>query len=462
MKEAANRVKELVGMAKRHANLVGASVTLLASLVALLLVQLRENENALHYQGQGAFIWESWFGDFLILFALWVAVLASLALAAAALFVRAPRQRAVINGGVRPNPARQYQTAVETAWADKELNETERRWLSRLEGELGLSRDRAEQIERKVMMGRTRGDIVSPEDKYVLQYRAAVKMAWADWRLSEAEAERLGALESELGLSQEKADDIEREIMGGVKEEIVAPEETALQEDDVDRYKLAVEMVWADEKLNKAEEERLGRLELDLAISGGRAEEIEREIMGDTREEVVSPDSEGEKDRAEEYRAAVAMAWADEKLSREERDLLSALEDELGLGYRAADIEREVMGETKGEIGLYEPPGRPEGEEPWVKLVEDCVGVVDELDRHMASLDPRYQELADHVIFRLGEVLERSGVDVISDDTAFDSRRHRPERASSRTSPGATVTETLSPGFAVGRRVLRRARVRVE
>lgn len=99
---------------------------------------------------------------------------------------------------------------------------------------------------------------------------------------------------------------------------------------------------------------------------------------------------------------------------------------------------------------------------PHIKLVEECVDVVDELDRHMASFDAPRRELADHVMLRLREALERSGVEVISDDVFFDRGRHKPAGPSARDSSGAVISEILSPGFAIGQRVLRRARVRVE
>jgi len=96
-----------------------------------------------------------------------------------------------------------------------------------------------------------------------------------------------------------------------------------------------------------------------------------------------------------------------------------------------------------------------------MRLVEECVEVVDELDRHMNTFDAPRREVAEHVVLRMEEVLERSGVEVISNEPTFDRGRHQPVGASATASPGAAIAETLSPGFAIGRRVLRRARVRV-
>jgi hypothetical protein len=111
-------------------------------------------------------------------------------------------------------------------------------------------------------------------------------------------------------------------------------------------------------------------------------------------------------------------------------------------------------------LELEPPDGERLDNRPWKKLVEETVALFDELDRHRADFDAPRQEVADHVICRLQEILERCGVKPISGDGNFDRTCHQPEGAM-RVLPGATVTETLSPGFRVGRRILRRARVRV-
>ena len=98
----------------------------------------------------------------------------------------------------------------------------------------------------------------------------------------------------------------------------------------------------------------------------------------------------------------------------------------------------------------------------WMKLVEECVEVVDELDEHMGSFDAPRRELAGHVLLRLEEILRRSGVGIISNDKVFDRARHKPDTEHAATDNGAAVRETLSPGFVVGPRVLRRARVQLE
>ncbi|HVB62675.1 MAG TPA: nucleotide exchange factor GrpE [Ktedonobacteraceae bacterium] len=96
----------------------------------------------------------------------------------------------------------------------------------------------------------------------------------------------------------------------------------------------------------------------------------------------------------------------------------------------------------------------------WMKLVEGCVNLFDELDGLFPVSDPRH-ETAEHVMYRLREILSRSGVEIISQDRAFDENRHLADPPNYDIPPGTPISEVISPGFAVGRRVLRQARVRI-
>ncbi|MHB1424410.1 MAG: hypothetical protein ACYC3I_14660 [Gemmataceae bacterium] len=98
---------------------------------------------------------------------------------------------------------------------------------------------------------------------------------------------------------------------------------------------------------------------------------------------------------------------------------------------------------------------------PWLNLVEECVDLYDELDRLQPSLDASAQELADHCRCRLLEILERSGVSILAENATFDRGRHQAESARESPPEGTPIEATLSPGFAVGRRVFRRARVKL-
>ena len=130
----------------------------------------------------------------------------------------------------------------------------------------------------------------------------------------------------------------------GVVEPAGPTEHTSLSQ-----YRQHVQSVWVDGELNKREVEWLRELANDeLRLSPSTATDIEREVMGDTKETVL----ERQKQAAEEeYRKAVAETWTDRKLDEAEVQLLSALIDELGLSTdTAAGIEREALGDTKETI----------------------------------------------------------------------------------------------------------------
>jgi hypothetical protein len=111
------------------------------------------------------------------------------------------------------------------------------------------------------------------------------------------------------------------------------------------------------------------------------------------------------------------------------------------------------------------PPPRPDplDNRPWIKLVEEVVELFNEIESIYPRLHPPAQELAKHLKDRLVEVLERNRVDILHKGeiaVRFNRARHQP--AAPPADPEvAVVAEVLSPGFAVGRRVLRRAHVRL-
>jgi len=131
-------------------------------------------------------------------------------------------------------------------------------------------------------------------------------------------------------------------------------------------------------------------------------------------------------------------------------------------GFGASALSHSGTSNLERARPLEDPPGDPLEDGRWMKLVEECVEVVDELDEHMDSFDAPRREVAGHMLLRLEEILGRSGVEIISNDATFDRARHKPYSTHAVTDNGAAIQQTLSPGFAVGSRVLRRARVQVE
>lgn len=241
----------------------------------------------------------------------------------------------------------------------------------------------------------------------------------------------------------------------------------------------AIEAPGADGEPNQAESERLSgeRSSAPRGVPGLppelAADYIERRVIDGRKEGAIEPAAPGEPassltESGERDGAAPGLTWPGEEADEVEEKPLGASEEGTDPGASAgAAIEGEappVSIEVEEERIAMEDlleNGR------WLGLVEELVkdegSVFGELESNRDRLDPdKPREIADHVMMRLAEVLERSGVEVIWDDEAFDSKRHAPEKASGRIEPGAAIAETLSPGFAVGRRVLRRARVRVE
>jgi molecular chaperone GrpE (heat shock protein) len=105
------------------------------------------------------------------------------------------------------------------------------------------------------------------------------------------------------------------------------------------------------------------------------------------------------------------------------------------------------------------PGPLPEDPSPKIsKIAESCVRLFDELDKNMGDFDQGKRELAEHIMARIEVILESAGVEAINGETEFDRTRHEPDKA---VSDGAEIAETITPGFSLGRRVLRRARVRI-
>ena len=104
-----------------------------------------------------------------------------------------------------------------------------------------------------------------------------------------------------------------------------------------------------------------------------------------------------------------------------------------------------------------QPPADPLDNGPWLKLVENCVDLFDELDSHLDHFDPSGRELAEHTCLRLQEILQRCGVELIDQPGDFERSLHQPVEPG--TGLNSATVRPISPGFRVGRRVLRRARV---
>ncbi len=232
-------------------------------------------------------------------------------------------------------PENQYRKAVAVAWTDKKLDEIKITQLSTLANDLGLTEDQAADSERKVM-GETK-EAIFAHQVALEQYHKAVEEAWAERRLDEAKVEQLKALANKLGLNDDQAAGVEREVMGETKEAIFARQVA------IEQYHKAVEEAWIDRKLNETKIEQLNALANKLDLSADQVAAVEREVMGEVKDAIFA------RQRVlEQYHKAVEEAWSDKKLNRQKIAQLYTLAARLNLSDNQIDtIELAVMGENK-------------------------------------------------------------------------------------------------------------------
>ena len=105
------------------------------------------------------------------------------------------------------------------------------------------------------------------------QYRAVVREITSQGSLNKVGVDRLNASTRQLGLGKEQTGEIERQVLGGTKENIL-----------LQQYQRAVEMVWADGKLHELEVEWLDVLANEFGLSRDQASRIESRVMNEAKE----------------------------------------------------------------------------------------------------------------------------------------------------------------------------------
>jgi hypothetical protein len=131
------------------------------------------------------------------------------------------------------------------------------------------------------------------------RYRERVVWAWADGELHERDAGRLKDFGSEVGLDVSTAARVEHEVMGETKEAILERQERfAKEKERKERYREAVEEAWTDQEVSSEEAERLGDRAGELGLSTDTAADIEREVMGEIKEELVRRDEPSNNQKA--------------------------------------------------------------------------------------------------------------------------------------------------------------------
>jgi tetratricopeptide (TPR) repeat protein len=110
------------------------------------------------------------------------------------------------------------------------------------------------------------------------------------------------------------------------------------------RYREYVQTSWTHGELREKEAKELKEFANELKLPPSAAADIESEVMGETKEAILERREQAVK---ENYRKAVEAAWTDHDLSNAEAAQLHALSTELDLSPNAAaDIERKVMDDT--------------------------------------------------------------------------------------------------------------------
>ena len=142
-------------------------------------------------------------------------------------------------------------------------------------------------------------------------------------------------------------------------------------------------------------------------------------------------------------------------------DLLKTIEELLNTSSKSGPgIEDGSAAVGQDQYGISEKEELLDNSQ-WLKLVEECIELEGDLVNLYEHLDVTSQHIVDHTTLRIQEMLERSHVEIIANEHAFNRARHQTKPMHPIPRPGTPITVTLHPGFAVGRRVLRRAEVQV-
>jgi actin-like ATPase involved in cell morphogenesis len=247
-----------------------------------------------------------------------------------------------------------YRQAVARAFGQSRgLTQAQVDDLNRLAGELHLSAEEADAIERQVM-GHSKEGIL---------YFAAVAETWASLPMTQEKVNELATLAAKLGLMQDRAAAIERQIMAGhTKETVLYHQRQGL----LTAYHSVVAQVWEGQALSIGRVNELGALASKWGLNKDEAATVERNVTkGYTKEDLLYYQHQ----RAlAEYRNAIAKAWQSRSFTLLQLYQLTALAIKLGLSIQETEeIERQIMQTTKdvflhrGNIppmNLMGPPGR--------------------------------------------------------------------------------------------------------
>jgi uncharacterized protein (DUF697 family) len=179
------------------------------------------------------------------------------------------------------------------------------------------------------------------------QYRRSVEQV-AEAELGNAAVTRLAIQATELGLREEQAAKIERDVLGTTKEAIFEHQQA------VEQYQKAVEQVRSDlteveqvqADLIEKEVENLTALAQQIGLNGYDVLTVEQRVLGEAKETILA-----RQQNRERYRVAVRKAWGSERLDEASVQELVTLAQQLQLGRDdVTTIERKIMGKLKEGI----------------------------------------------------------------------------------------------------------------
>lgn len=104
----------------------------------------------------------------------------------------------------------------------------------------------------------------------------------------------------------------------------------------------------------------------------------------------------------------------------------------------------------------------PSDADRFVQAVGELTELVAVLDRQRGQVDEVARPWLDYLIDQVTGVLVRCDVELIDSEAAYRRARHEPVGSAAMPAEGQEIVETIRPGFALGRRVLLRARVRLK
>ncbi len=193
----------------------------------------------------------------------------------------------------------------------------------------------------------------------------------------------------------------------------------------------------------------------DVVTGVDLPEITESELVADSEE--LEPTA-AETDKSVDSDTGIAVPAQDERPATECTGTKEVFPEDL------AASEKEASKETSSadEAPIPEKPVSILDNKPYVKVIEDLFQLSSEMERIGGkSSDEGMKSIAEHVFMRLEEIFERNGLSPIDGERSFDVRRHKPEPAAV-VADGSEITETLSPGWSLDERVMRRAKVRID